>query len=85
MPEGDSRKRPLAPLTGPPPPLAGSSARAGLPAAYRLCRRTHVERIRIWLVVVAVTGLMSSALAASLVWLLVTQPVRMGELFSRAF
>jgi hypothetical protein len=44
-----------------------------------------VERIRIWLVVVAVMGLMSSALAASLVWLLVTQPVRMGELFSRAF
>ena len=40
---------------------------------------------RLWLMVVALTGLISSAVAAGLLWLLMTQPVRAAELAGRAF
>jgi hypothetical protein len=44
-----------------------------------------VGTTRFWLVIVALTGLISSAVAATLLWLLMTQPVRTTELLSRAF
>jgi hypothetical protein len=38
-----------------------------------------------WVVVVAFLGLVSSAVAMTLLWLLLTQPGRTSELVSRAF
>jgi hypothetical protein len=38
-----------------------------------------VTRIRLWLVVIAAAGLVSSALAASLFWFVVTHPLRAAQ------
>ncbi len=43
----------------------------------------NMKRIQIWLVVVGVAGIVSSAVAACLLWLLLTHPVAVATFVGR--
>jgi hypothetical protein len=43
----------------------------------------NMRRMQIWLVIVGITGIVSSALAAGLLWLLLTHPVAVATFVGR--